>query len=207
MPASPKQAKAVELVREAIWCFYRSLKLWKQSPCPGAEGHSGGSSTGSLASARGTRTSMSCWPAGAAQGRTAAGARAPEIPLHTNASENDLRACVIKRKISGGTMSANGRLARDVMLGPAEDLPQARAVVLHLSRGSAGTEWRSTEDPATRQPCCSSNLRLIAPQSAPLTMQGIRWQPWRIVFGGYGSTLALSRSAGTMILLLPREKS
>ena len=41
----------------------------------------------------------------------------PEIPLHTNASENDLRACVIKRKISGGTMSANGRLARDVMLG------------------------------------------------------------------------------------------
>ncbi|MGF9764539.1 transposase [Microvirga sp. 0TCS3.31] len=41
----------------------------------------------------------------------------PEIPLHTNASENDLRAWVIKRKISGGTMSVNGRLARDVMLG------------------------------------------------------------------------------------------
>ncbi|WP_460666805.1 IS66 family transposase, partial [Kribbella swartbergensis] len=37
MPASPKQAKAVELVRAAIWCFYRSLKLWKQSPSPGAE--------------------------------------------------------------------------------------------------------------------------------------------------------------------------
>jgi hypothetical protein len=32
-------------------------------------------------------------------------------------SENDLRACVIKRKISGGTMSADGRLARDVLLG------------------------------------------------------------------------------------------
>ena len=41
----------------------------------------------------------------------------PEIPLHTNASENDPRACVIKRKISGGTMSADGRMARDVMLG------------------------------------------------------------------------------------------
>jgi hypothetical protein len=40
-----------------------------------------------------------------------------EIPLHTNASENDLRACVIKRKISGGAMSTDGRLARDVMLG------------------------------------------------------------------------------------------
>ena len=41
----------------------------------------------------------------------------PEIPLHTNASENDIRACVTKRKISGGTMSAAGRDARDVMLG------------------------------------------------------------------------------------------
>jgi len=41
----------------------------------------------------------------------------PEIPLHTNASENDLRTFVTKRKISGGTMSLNGRMARDTMLG------------------------------------------------------------------------------------------
>lgn len=41
----------------------------------------------------------------------------PEIPLHTNASENDIRACVAKRKISGGTMSADGKTARDVLLG------------------------------------------------------------------------------------------
>jgi hypothetical protein len=37
MPASPKQAKAVELARQTIWCFYRGLKLWKQSPTPSAE--------------------------------------------------------------------------------------------------------------------------------------------------------------------------
>ena len=41
----------------------------------------------------------------------------PEIPLHTNASERDLRGFVIKRKISGGTVSRNGRQARDSMLG------------------------------------------------------------------------------------------
>ncbi|WP_371836224.1 transposase [Ochrobactrum sp. Q0168] len=41
----------------------------------------------------------------------------PEIPLRTNASENDLRSCVIKRKISGGTMSRDGRVASDTMLG------------------------------------------------------------------------------------------
>ena len=41
----------------------------------------------------------------------------PDIPLHTNASENDLRTFVTKRKISGGTMSSDGRIARDTMLG------------------------------------------------------------------------------------------
>jgi len=44
----------------------------------------------------------------------------PEIPLNTNASENDIRAFVTKRKISGGTVSDKGRDARDVMLGLAK---------------------------------------------------------------------------------------
>ena len=43
-----------------------------------------------------------------------------KIPLNTNASENDIRACVTKRKVSGGTVSENGRAARDVMLGLAK---------------------------------------------------------------------------------------
>ena len=41
----------------------------------------------------------------------------PEIPLHTNGSENDIRCHVIKRKISGGTRSEAGRDARDAFLG------------------------------------------------------------------------------------------
>ncbi|WP_139276496.1 IS66 family transposase [Pararhizobium antarcticum] len=41
----------------------------------------------------------------------------PEPPLHTNASERDLRGFVIKRKISGGMVSRNGRQAGDSMLG------------------------------------------------------------------------------------------
>ncbi len=44
----------------------------------------------------------------------------PEIPLNTNASENDIRAFVTKRKISGGTVSEKGRQGRDVMLGLAK---------------------------------------------------------------------------------------
>ena len=37
----------------------------------------------------------------------------PEIPLHTNGSETDLRDFVKKRKISGGTRSDEGRRCRD----------------------------------------------------------------------------------------------
>jgi hypothetical protein len=37
----------------------------------------------------------------------------PDIPLHNNLSERDIRAYVIKRKISGSTRSENGRRCRD----------------------------------------------------------------------------------------------
>ncbi len=40
----------------------------------------------------------------------------PDIPLHTNGSENDIRSIVTRRKISGGTKSDKGRNARDAML-------------------------------------------------------------------------------------------
>ena len=41
----------------------------------------------------------------------------PEIPLHINAAENDIRCHVTKRKVSGGTWSEPGRDARDACHG------------------------------------------------------------------------------------------
>ncbi len=41
----------------------------------------------------------------------------PDIPLHTNGSENDIRCQVTRRKISAGTRSDAGRDARDAFLG------------------------------------------------------------------------------------------
>jgi Transposase IS66 family len=41
----------------------------------------------------------------------------PEIPLHTNGSENDIRCQVTKRKVSAGTRSDTGRDCRDAFLG------------------------------------------------------------------------------------------
>jgi hypothetical protein len=44
----------------------------------------------------------------------------PEIPLHTNGSENDIRCHVTRRKLSAGTRSDIGRDCRDVFLGLAK---------------------------------------------------------------------------------------
>jgi hypothetical protein len=41
----------------------------------------------------------------------------PDIPLHSNGSENDIRCQVTKREISGGTRSDAGRDCRDAFLG------------------------------------------------------------------------------------------
>jgi hypothetical protein len=44
----------------------------------------------------------------------------PEVPLHTNGSERDIRCHVTRRKISGGTRSDDGRSCRDAFLGLAK---------------------------------------------------------------------------------------
>jgi hypothetical protein len=41
----------------------------------------------------------------------------PEIPLHTNGSENDIRCYLTRRKVSAGTRSDDGRNSRDAFLG------------------------------------------------------------------------------------------
>ena len=44
---------------------------------------------------------------------TAPSIERPEVPLHNNAEESDIREFVKRRKISGGTRSAAGRRCRD----------------------------------------------------------------------------------------------
>lgn len=41
----------------------------------------------------------------------------PQVPLHTNATENDIRCQVTRRKLSGTTRSDDGRECRDALLG------------------------------------------------------------------------------------------
>ncbi|WP_047454233.1 transposase [Rhizobium rhizogenes] len=118
MPVKPKEARSVALVRDLVWRFYKMLKVWKQKPLPQA-----------IPGFRRRfdriftlRTGYNALDALLARlhrrkDELLKVLEHPYIPLHTNASENDLRTFVTKRKISGGTMSRDGRVARDTMLG------------------------------------------------------------------------------------------
>ena len=118
MPATPGQAKAVETIRDLIWCFYKALKTWKQKPVPDMA-HAFRHRFDRIFSIRTGYTDLDKLLARLYRRKDELlkVLEHPDIPLHTNASENDLRACVTKRKISGGTMSLKGRQARDTMLG------------------------------------------------------------------------------------------
>jgi len=122
IPANDRQRNAVEVARRMIWWFYRALKDYKLAPSPEKaerlraqfdrifnRSRTGYATLDSLLR-RLFRLKDDLLRV----------LDHPHIPLHTNASENDIRVFVTKRKISGGTVSDQGRDARDVMLGLAK---------------------------------------------------------------------------------------
>ena len=121
LPANDKQRNAVEVAKRMVWWFYRRLKEYKLAPSV---------EQASLLRAqfdrifkRRTGYALLDRLLKRLLGRKDELLRVlerPDIPLNTNASENDIRAFVTKRKISGGTVSEKGRQARDVMLGLAK---------------------------------------------------------------------------------------
>ena len=122
IPANDKQRNAVEVAKRMIRWFYRCLKDYKLAP--------------NLEQAQILRARFDRIFKRARTGYATLDGllkrlhrhkdellrvlERPKIPLNTNASENDIRAFVTKRKISGGTVSEKGRDARDVMLGLAK---------------------------------------------------------------------------------------
>ena len=122
IPANDKQRNAIEIAKRMIWWFYRALKDYKLDPS---------AERAELLRARFDRIFKRASTGFATLDRLLRRLHRnkegllrvlerPEIPLNTNASENDIRAFVTKRKISGGTVSDKGRDARDIMLGLAK---------------------------------------------------------------------------------------
>jgi len=120
-PTNAEHRKAVELARTLIWWFYRDLKAYKCAP---------DAKRARMLRARFDRifTKKTGYILLDQQMQRTHRHKhellrvldRPEIPLHTNGSENDIRCLVTKRKISGGTVSETGKIARDVMLGLAK---------------------------------------------------------------------------------------
>ena len=118
LPVTEAQRRAVDLVRQLIWWFYRDLKAWQRAP----DRRRAAALRARFERILKRRTGYATLDRllarlYARKAELLCVLDRPEIPLHTNGSENDLRAHVIKRKISGGTRSEAGRVARDVLLG------------------------------------------------------------------------------------------
>jgi hypothetical protein len=120
--ANDRQRNAIEIAKRMIWWFYRALKEYKLAPS---------AEQAQLLRARFDRIFKRASTGYATLDRLLRRLfrnkdgllrvlERPEIPINTNASENDIRAFVTKRKISGGTVSDKGRDARDIMLGLAK---------------------------------------------------------------------------------------
>ena len=108
------QREALEQIRTRIWDFYGELKVYKQEPCEKKRTEL----EGRFDEIFGART---CYQSlNLALKRILSNKSElllvldrPDIPLHNNMSETDIREYVKKRKISGSTRSDLGRCCRD----------------------------------------------------------------------------------------------
>src|SRR5229473_1111684 len=170
VPANDKQRNAIEVAKRMIWWFYGSLKEYKLAPSP---------QQAQVLRARFDRIFK----------RGATGyvmldrllrrlfrhkdallriLDRPEIPLNTNASENDIRAVVTKRKISGGTVSENGRDARDIMLGLAKTCMKLKLSFYDYLGSRLGL-------PGTQTPHLAELVRpVLGPSSSPGNLPRLR---------------------------------
>ncbi len=132
VPANDRQRNAVEVARRMIWWFYRQLKAFKADPSPERAAELRARFDRIFKRRTGYATlDRLLKRLHANKPELLRVLERPEIPLNTNASENDIRIVVTKRKVSGGTVSDKGRVARDVMLGLAKTCAKLKISFFH----------------------------------------------------------------------------
>ena len=132
VPANDPQRNAVEVARRMIWWFYRQLKDYKRAPSPQRAAELSSRFDRIFRRRTGYATlDRLLKRLHANKPELLRVLERPEIPLNTNASENDIRIVVTKRKVSGGTASERGRAARDVMLGLAKTCAKLKISFFH----------------------------------------------------------------------------
>ena len=117
VPLSPREQEAIDGVRDAVWKYYQRLRAYRQSPTPRRK-----------AALERDFERLFRRQTGFADLNEALRRihekrddlllvlEHPEIPLHNNLSESDIREWAKKRKISAGTRSDLGRRCRDTFV-------------------------------------------------------------------------------------------
>jgi hypothetical protein len=115
------QRAAQRRMRALIWRFYRNLKAYRRNPTPARKAALQTRFDRIFTSRTGFVTlDRLLARLHANKSELLKALDRPEIPLHTNGSENDIRCQVIRRKVSGGARSDAGRDCRDAFLGLAK---------------------------------------------------------------------------------------
>ena len=169
VPANDRQRNAIEVARRTVWWLYRQLKDYKLTPDPRRAAELSARfdrifkrRTGYATLDRLLRRLLR------RKDELLRVLERPDIPLNTNASENDIRAFVTKRKISGGTVSEKGRQARDAMLGLAKTCKKLKIPFFDYLGARLGIPGPAVPHLATLV-TPSSRLSRLAPDSAPIT--------------------------------------
>jgi hypothetical protein len=109
-----QQRRDLELIQDQLWIFYAGLKAYKKDPTPQKKIELE-ADFDKLFSTKTCYTSLNnvLKRIYANKAELLLVLERPEIPLHNNLSESDIREYVKKRKISGSTRSEKGRRSRD----------------------------------------------------------------------------------------------
>jgi len=114
LPLNEQHAKEIEWVHTQIWDIYADLKQYKREPTPALK-EAIAAHFDELCQTKTSFASLNQALKRLARNKSELllVLQRPDIPLHNNLSEGDIREYVIKRKISGSTRSENGRRCRD----------------------------------------------------------------------------------------------
>jgi len=117
LPMNPREQEAVKRVRDAVWKYYQRLRAYRELPT--SRRKTGLERDFDRLFTR--RTGFADLNEALRRIREKRDdlllvLERPEIPLHNNLSENDIREWAKKRKISAGTRSELGRRCRDTFV-------------------------------------------------------------------------------------------
>jgi len=114
IPVNDLQRQAIALVRDEVWNLYADLKTYKQQPSDEAAEQLKARFDAIFTRQTGYETlDKLLQRLHRRKDKLLLVLKRPDIPLHTNGSETDIRDFVKKRKVSGGTRSDLGRQCRD----------------------------------------------------------------------------------------------